>query len=141
MKLEQCVNYLLSAAQNTVFKHLSSKLAPFGLTPSQYGVLNCLWSKEAETPKQLGERLRIEASSISSILDRMQANELIERNIDPNDRRAIRIDVTGKGMALQEEITKIVDEVNQDFLSFLEPEQKDFFIKTLLTIADTKPQQ
>lgn len=140
MKLEQCVNYLLSAAQNTVFKHLGSRLAPFGLTPSQYGVLNCLWSKEAETPKQLGERLRIEASSISSILDRMQANELIERNIDPNDRRAIRIDVTDKGMALQEEITKIVDEVNQDFLSFLEPEQKDFFISTLLTIADTKPQ-
>lgn len=140
MKLEECVNYLLGAAQNNVFKHMSSKLSPFGLTPAQYGVLNCLWNQEADTPKQLCERLRIEASSISSILDRMQANDLIVRNIDLNDRRAIRIDVTEKGMALREMITKIVDEVNQDFLSFLEPEQKAFFISTLLTIADTKPQ-
>lgn len=140
MKLEECINYLLSAAQNTVFKHLGSKLAPFGLTPAQYGVLNCLWSGEADTPKQLSERLRIEASSISSILDRMQANELIERNIDQNDRRAIRIDVTLKGKELQEDITRIIEDINNDFMKSLNPEQKEFLIQTLLVIADTKPE-
>lgn len=139
MGLEQCVNYLLSIAQNTVFKKLSGKLEPYGITPSQYGVLNCLWSGEADTPKQLCGCLRIEASSISSILDRMQVNGLIERNIDTNDRRTIRVNVTDRGKALQNPVMDIVNKINQDVLDFLEPEQKEFLLKTLLVIADSKP--
>lgn len=136
MELEQCINYLLSTAQNTVFKHLSEKLEPFGITPSQYGVLSCLWNKEADTPKQLCGRLRIEASSMSSILDRMQINGLIERNIDPNDRRTIRVKVTDKGKGLHKPIVEIVEKVNQDFLGFLDQEQKELVLSALLTIAD-----
>lgn len=139
MGLEQCINYLLSIAQNTVFKKLSGKLEPYGITPSQYGVLNCLWSGEADTPKQLCGCLRIEASSISSILDRMQVNGLIERNIDTNDRRTIRVNVTDRGKALQNPVMDIVNKINQDVLDFLEPEQKEFLLKTLLVIADSKP--
>lgn len=138
MELEQCINYLLSIAQNTVFKKFSGKLEPYGITPSQYGVLNCLWSGQAETPKQLCGCLRLEASSISSILDRMQVNGLIERNIDPNDRRTIRVNVTDRGEALRNPIMEIINNINQDALNFLEPEQKAFLLKTLLIIADSK---
>ena len=51
MDIRECINYLLTTAQHQVFQLLSSKLAPYGITPGQYGVLNCLWRKEAVNPK------------------------------------------------------------------------------------------
>ncbi|GCB30002.1 hypothetical protein [Anaerotignum faecicola] len=38
MELTQCINYLLTTSQHTVFQFLSGKLSEYDLTPSQYGV-------------------------------------------------------------------------------------------------------
>ena len=42
MELKECINFLLTTAQHTVFQYLSQRLAPYDITPSQYGILNCL---------------------------------------------------------------------------------------------------
>lgn len=136
VELEQCINFLLNAAQHTVFQYFSAQLAPYDITPAQYGVLSCLWSQEVMTPKQLGERLRLEASSISSTLDRLQKNDLIERNIDPEDRRTIRVSATKKGMSLRDPVLETLDQANQTILSFLCEEDRDRLRKNLLKIAD-----
>ena len=81
MELTQCINYLLTTSQHTVFQFLSGKLAEYDLTPSQYGVLSCLWQREFATPKQISEILCLETSTISGVLDRMQKKGLIDRVI------------------------------------------------------------
>ena len=65
MDIRECINYLLTTAQHQVFQLLSSKLAPYGITPGQYGVLNCLWRKEAVNPKEMAQILGLETSTIS----------------------------------------------------------------------------
>ena len=60
MELTQCINYLLTTSQHTVFQFLSGKLSEYDLTPSQYGVLSCLWQREFATPKQISEILCLE---------------------------------------------------------------------------------
>ena len=77
MELTQCINYLLTTSQHTVFQFLSGKLSEYDLTPSQYGVLSCLWQREFATPKQISEILCLETSTISGVLDRMQKKGLI----------------------------------------------------------------
>lgn len=141
MELYSCINFLLSAAQHTVFQYLNEQLSPYNITPAQYGVLNCLWKEGCLTPKQIGEILYLEASSISSILDRMQKNDLIERNIDPDNRRAILVSATQKAKDLQKSIEKIIADMNEYFLEGFSDEEKSALLKALHTIIKKNPKK
>ncbi|WP_317856115.1 MarR family transcriptional regulator [Chakrabartyella piscis] len=138
MELTQCINYLLTTAQHAVFQHLNAKLAEHDVTPSQYGVLSCLWQREFATPKQISEILCLETSTISGVLDRMQKKGLIDRVINKEDRREVRVVPTEKGKALEEPITKIIDDVNEEVLKCFTEEEILVLKNNLRIIADAK---
>ena len=75
MQLEECVNYLLTTAQHSVFLKMTEKLSAFDITPVQYAVLYCLWENDKRSPKEIAERLKLENSTISGILERMEKEE------------------------------------------------------------------
>ena len=129
MELKECISYLLTTAQHNVFQYLSIRLAKYDVTPSQYGVLSCLWGKSHATPKQIAETLCLETSTISGVLDRMQKKELIDRVINKEDRREVQVIITEKGRALQEPITEIIDSVNEEVL-------KDFTVEEVAQIKN-----
>lgn len=112
MELFECMNFLLSVSQNKVFKRFSEDLKKYGLTPAQYGVLNCLWKYETLSPKQISEKLYLEPSTVSGILDKMQHAGFIERSVDENNRRNILVFCTSKSYSLQTEIEKTVENLN-----------------------------
>ena len=138
MELSRCINFLLNAAQHTVFQHFSEQLAAHDITPAQYGVLNCLWSNHCLTPKQIGELLYLEASSVSTLLDRMQKNGLVERNIDPENRRTILVSPTQKALDLQVPVTQVVDSLNQQIMGSFPAEERETTLRVLLAIAKKK---
>ena len=136
MELVRCINFLLSAAQHNVFQYLSGQLAPYGITPGQYGVLNCLWTHKELTPKQIGEILHLEASSVSGILDRMQKNGLIERTTDPENRRAVRVSPTQKAMDLQLPIGRIIYDMNAYVMETFSEQEREALLQSLTVIAN-----
>lgn len=136
MEFENCINYLLSVSQNVVFKYFSQQLLAYNITPSQYGVLSCLWQEKAKTPKGIGKLLYLEPSTISTILDKMQKNGLIERNIDTNNRRVILVSLTQKSRDLQYPIERIVVNMNNHILSEFTSEEKQNLSKILLKIIN-----
>ncbi len=138
MELTQCINYLLTTAQHSVFQYLNGKLSEYDVTPSQYEVLSCLWQREFATPKQISEILCLETSTISGVLDRMQKKGLIDRVINRNDRREVRVVPTEKGKALEEPISKIIDEVNEEVLKCFTDEEVALLKNQLRTIAEGK---
>ena len=138
MELTQCINYLLTTAQHSVFQYLNGKLSEYDVTPSQYGVLSCLWQREFATPTQISEILCLETSTISGVLDRMQKKGLIDRVINRDDRREVRVVPTEKGKALEEPISKIIDEVNEEVLKCFTDEEVALLKNQLRTIAEGK---
>lgn len=136
MEINECINYLLTISQNKVFQYFSNELKKFKLTPSQYGVLKCLWKKSPQTPKQIGEILFLEASSISGVLDRMQKNGLITREIDSNNRRNILIYPTEKALTMKGDIEKIVEKVNMYFLGNFSEKEREKLKSLLMDIAN-----
>ncbi|MGY0394487.1 MULTISPECIES: MarR family winged helix-turn-helix transcriptional regulator [unclassified Fusobacterium] len=136
MEINQCINYLLTISQNKVFQYFSESLKELKITPAQYGVLSCLWKNTPQTPKQIGSTLYLEASSISGILDRMQKNELITREIDSTNRRNILIYPTAKANSLKADVERIVEELNSHFLSDLSHSEQEILKKLLLHIID-----
>lgn len=135
MELTQCINYLLTTSQHAVSQYLSSKLSEYDITPSQYGVLNCLWEKEYTTPKKISETLCIENSTISGILDRMQKKKLIDRVINKDDKREVKVFLTQKGILLKEPLSQIINDVNRVVLKDFSEEQINILKENLRTIA------
>ena len=79
MELNQCINYLLTTSQHRVFQEVSKRLENYDVTPVQYGVLYCLWKGDKTTPKEIASELKLENSTISGILDRMEKKNLLKR--------------------------------------------------------------
>lgn len=135
MRLQGCINYLLTVAQHEVFQDFSEGLAPFNITPGQYGVLRYLWQDGPCTPKEIAQTLRLENSTISGVLDRMEKKGLIERIIDKKDRRSIRVAATEQGMSMRDDVLKVIDELNQKVLAGFTPEQLENFLSCLRQIG------
>lgn len=136
MEFDQCLNFLLTRAQQSVYQHFKNKLAAFDVTPVQYGVLNCLWREDGLTPKQIAETLSLDSSTITGILDRLENKGLLKRTSDPNDRRALRVVLTERGVKLREPVEKAAVEANQHYLEAFDGSDYERIKQYLKKIAD-----
>lgn len=134
MELDQCVNFVLTKAQNSVQQLFKAELAPYGVTPGQYGVLKCLWDQNGLTAKQLAERLYLDSSTITGILDRMENKGLINRYHDARDRRALCVMITTVGQELQEPVTQAIINANKKVLQNFDKEASEILRKMLLEL-------
>lgn len=138
MELQSCINYLLTVTQHTVSQTFSERLAPFNITPGQYGVLNCLWQNGTATPKEIAQTLRLENSTISGVLDRMQKRGLIDRVVDPNDRRSVQVVATEEGRSMKEDVLRLIAELNAEILGGFTPEERATLLNCLRQIGSVE---
>lgn len=104
-------------------------------------MLNVLWQSEKgiATPKEIANILRLETSTISSVLDKMQKLGLVHRTLDENDRRSIRVEPTEAGWAIRDDVLKTIEELNDEFsASFTQREWEELrlFLKKLGKVED-----
>ena len=139
MEFDHCINYLLTVAQHEVFQNFSSRLAPYNITPGQYGVMNCIWQSEGGTvtPKEIARTLRLETPTVSGVLDRMQKQGLIDRVLDPNDRRSIQVQATPAGMAIKDDVLQVIEELNVEVLKPLTASEKETLLACLRKVGHT----
>src|SRR3954470_18471608 len=72
-------------------------LAADGESLSTFLVLDTVAKAEGSSQRELAEGVRIEGATMTRHLDRLEEAGLITRTRDPNDRRAIRVDLTPTG--------------------------------------------
>ena len=94
-------------AQQLLIARLDSQLRPYGLTFSRFEVLVLLtFSREGQLPMgKIGERLQVHATSVSSLIQRLQAGGLVTRVQHPDDRRTYLAGITDKGRDVVERAT------------------------------------
>ncbi len=131
MELTHCINYLLTTAQRRVFQAMSARLEPYDVTPVQYGVLYYLWETDIHTPREIADRLQLENSTISGVLERMEKKNLIERQVSKKDRRYIEVVLTDKGASLKDDVLRTVEQFNDDVMTVFSPEEQDILKKSL----------
>ena len=74
------------------------RAAELDLTPMQ---ARSLWlSREPISMGELAERLHCDASNVTGIADRLEERGLMERVVDPDDRRRRNLVVTEEGVAV-----------------------------------------
>jgi DNA-binding MarR family transcriptional regulator len=78
-----------------------------GLTHLQYLVMLALWGQSPVAVKELIEMLQLDGPTLSPMLKRLEAADLVTRTRDPDDERQLRIDLTLEGRALREQALNV----------------------------------
>jgi DNA-binding MarR family transcriptional regulator len=77
---------------------LESALAPTGLSLAKLGALRHLAESQDPIPLgQLAERIACVKSNVTQLVDRLEADGLVQRLPDPADRRSVRAQITELG--------------------------------------------
>jgi MarR family transcriptional regulator, organic hydroperoxide resistance regulator len=68
-----------------------AELARSGLTAAQVSVISLLGTNASMTLGELSRELELSHSTVSGIVDRLEAKHLVERQPSPDDRRYVQI--------------------------------------------------
>ena len=86
-----------------------------GLQPTHLYILHELYKRDKQHATSLAKSVGQIATSFTPILDRLEGLGYIERQPDPNDRRAVFICLTANGIRLQNTITQLVNKIEDEF--------------------------
>jgi DNA-binding MarR family transcriptional regulator len=86
-------------AQQILIAELDAMLRPLGVTFSRYEALVLLvHSKNGSLPlSKIGERLQVHATSVTNVIDRLEAAGLVRREPNPRDGRGTLAVITDEG--------------------------------------------
>jgi DNA-binding MarR family transcriptional regulator len=96
--------------QQILQQAVDTALRPHELTFARYEALVLLrFSRAGALPMSLmGQRLQLHPTSITNIVDRLEAAELVRRRPHPTDKRTTLVEITDAGRHRGEEATKSV---------------------------------
>ena len=91
--------YSAAHAFNRVYKPLLDRL---GLTYPQYLVMLVLWERDGVPLRDIGEKLFLDSGTLTPLLKRLEAAQLVRRTRGTEDERHVLIALTPQGHALKE---------------------------------------
>src|SRR5438067_13437597 len=92
-------------------KAFDRRAVGLGVTRAQWKVLFRLERQPGLRQIELADMLDIEPITLSRIVDRLEASQLVERVADPADRRAWRLHVTAQARPLVEKLRSVADDM------------------------------
>jgi len=98
-------------AHQILIAELDAILRPYGITFSRYEALVLLsYSRDGSLPlSKIGERLQVHATSVTNVIDRLEAAGLVRREPNPRDGRGTLATITDAG---REVVAKATAEFN-----------------------------
>ncbi|MFD4631087.1 MarR family winged helix-turn-helix transcriptional regulator [Streptomyces sp. NPDC058284] len=117
-------------------------LGPTGITPAQSRLLRTL--AHYETPPRmadLAERLEVVPRAVTTLVDGLEAADLVRRAPDPTNRRVIRIELTDAGLKALGELRGVRRAAAEDVLAPLDTEQRaqlGILLNALFDVPDVR---
>jgi DNA-binding MarR family transcriptional regulator len=97
------------------------------INPAQGRILFVLWKKDEIPISELAEKTQLSKSTLTSMLDRLEAAGHIIRIRSKQDRRTILIKLTEKDKSLQNLYKQVSDEMTNLFYKEFSPNEIDEF--------------
>lgn len=94
-------------AHQILIANLDARLRPFGITFSRYEALVLLTHSHggALPLSRIGERLQVHATSVTNVIDRLEAAGLVRREPNPSDGRGVLAVITDEGREVADKAT------------------------------------
>src|SRR5687767_16035130 len=101
LRLDRQLCFALYSASLAMTKFYKPLLDPLGLTYPQYLVMLVLWEGDGITVSQLGDRVALDSGTLTPLLKRLEASDLVRRLRDTADERRVLLQLTPAGRALK----------------------------------------
>ena len=107
-----------------------------GLSTLEISIIQITYNNENIILKDIVDSLNIPKSTLTSVINRLENQDIIKREKNPNDKRSYSLILTEKGKAIKKEHDDGEKEIFEKILNSLDtPQERDKFIKLISKIA------
>lgn len=111
-------------------------LADAGVTEQQWRVLRVLNEEGPQEPTHIAERACLLLPSLTRILQKLEAKDLIVRHMHPGDRRRQIIDISDKGDQIIKDNIQVTIQLAEDLRTKMGPERHEALLDLLNELRD-----
>ena len=107
-----------------------------GLTQAEFRCLRLFGTDESLNNKTIAERMNLSPSRLTRIIDGLVKKRYIRREIDPNDRRNMKVNLSKKGKALVQQLNKAYVDIHEEILMDIDPSQHEQLIVAMTHLLE-----
>lgn len=135
MMFEKDINFDIAKAikktNNQILKDESELVRKYNLTPSQYGVLECLYIKGDKCINELIKSQISTSGTMTVIVKNLEKMQYVKKEIDMLDKRFFKVVLTDKGKHIVENILPERQNKLKDFADTLTDAEKQELLRIL----------
>lgn len=113
LKLENQLCFPVYATSRLITREYQPFLDKLGITYPQYLVLMVLWERDQVLVNDIAKKLLLNTNTITPLLKRMEQQGLIIRKRSELDERKVNVQLTEKGLQMEEQASKIPQELTK----------------------------
>ncbi|PHS27038.1 MAG: transcriptional regulator [Robiginitomaculum sp.] len=136
-KEDRVLAFAISDTAQILRKAFNARARHLRMTQAQYRTLIFLTRQQGITQTELARLLEIRPITLTRQLDILAANKLIERRINPDDRRSFCLYLTPKAGPVLDEIRTIAGAIMDDCTKGLSTDDKAQMTRLLLQMKDS----
>ncbi|MER2110209.1 MAG: MarR family transcriptional regulator [Desemzia incerta] len=123
----KALTVMLKAFQSTQ-DIIKQDMTKYGLNPTEFAVLELLYSKGEQQIQHIGKKILLSSSSMTYVIDKLEQKGHIERKPCATDRRVIFAHITEKGKNFMEEAFPLHEKMITELFSVLTEEELETVI-------------
>jgi DNA-binding MarR family transcriptional regulator len=138
MKQQRQSGFLMAKIRQVSERIFLRKLKHYGIeiNPAQGRIMFALWQKDGIAINELVKKTKLEKSTLTSMLDRLEQMGYVRRQRSRKDRRKILICRTKKDKAMESKYVEVSQELTRLFYKGFSETQIDRFEQDLQQILD-----
>ena len=134
LRLGNQMVFPLYLCSKEMIRRYSVYLNEIDLTDTQYIVMCFFWEKKTSNVKELGKIMLLDSSTLTPLLKKLEAKDLITRERSTTDERNLVLTLTKKGEKLKDEATSVVKKMQKDV--GISDEAQDNLVESLVVILN-----
>ncbi|PKM51386.1 MAG: MarR family transcriptional regulator [Firmicutes bacterium HGW-Firmicutes-7] len=111
LKLDNQLCFTLYACSREIIKLYKPYLSKLDLTYTQYITLLVIWEKNAISVKELGDQLYLDSGTLTPVLKKLEAKQIIVRKRSELDERIMIVTLTESGINLKNRAVEIPNQI------------------------------
>ena len=128
--------YLFRRMQQIAVSIFMEECKAFDLTPVQYAALIAIHTHPGIDATRLSAVIAFDRSTLGSVIERLQAKDLVERKPAPEDKRIKLLYLTKSGASILREIIPAVERAQARMLEPLKPTDRKTLMGLLVQLVD-----
>lgn len=127
---------LIFVVSKVLRRHFETASQSYDLTMAQWRTLGHLGTEDGISQARLASETDSDPMTVSGVLERLEAKELLSRHPDPNDSRAKIVTLTEKGRAHVKKMRAVADELQQMAFAGIPEEDLEATVRAVSKISE-----